>query len=170
MASPYTKGYGVKVDGLAESIRALKKLDPAYRKEAVGIFRTSAQEVQVKAQRSIGHVGRYPKRKGMIGRSATGTGAAVKLRAKKYPWALSAEYGEVVADVYGVPYPQEAFKRRTMGIWRPPTSQDMFKNKGGYMVQPVLRAMLPKITKQASDDLTDLIDRAMRKAKVPRGR
>lgn len=30
---------GVEVDGLSESIRALKRLDPLYRKEAVQVMR-----------------------------------------------------------------------------------------------------------------------------------
>jgi len=160
---------GVEVDGLAESIRALGKLDGEYKKEAVAVFREAAKDVQSRAQRAIGDVGRYPQRKGMIGRSATSTGAGVKLRASKYPWAYGAEFGEVVADVYGEEVAQSRFKRRTMGRFKPPTSTDMFENKGGYMVQPVLRARLPKIEKQIADDLTRLIDRAMRKAGVPDG-
>lgn len=161
---------GVEVDGLAEAVRALGKLDGGeYKKEAVAIFREAAKDVQGRSQRLIGNVGRYPARRGMIGRSATSTGAGVKLRARKYPWALGAEYGEVVADVYGREQAQTDFKRRTMGEWKPPTSTDMFKNRGGYMIQPVLRARLPKIKETLAEDMTKLIDRAMRKAGVPDG-
>ena len=160
---------GVEVDGLAESIRALGKLDGEYKKEAVAVFREAATDVQKRAQARIGAVGRYPTQRGMIGRSATSTGAGVKLRASKYPWAYGAEFGEVVADVYGNPVGQTRFRRRTMGVFKPPTSSDMFVNTGGYMVQPVLRARLPKIEEQVSEDLTKLIDRAMRQAGVPRG-
>lgn len=170
MAGPYQKGYGLKVDGLAEAVRGLARLDKAYRKEAVGIFRKHAADVQHRSQGAIGRVGRYPANRGMIGRSATGTGAAVKLRASKYPWAYGAEYGEVVMDVYGMPYRQSRAKRRTMGVWRPPTSQDMSKNDGGYMIQPVLRARIPKISDEAGTEILELIDRAMRTAGVPRGR
>ena len=164
-----TKRGGVEVDGLAESIKALNKLDGEYKKEAVAVFREAAIDVQKRAQARIGAVGRYPGRKGMIGRSATSTGAGVKLRASKYPWAYGAEFGEVVADVYGNPVGQRRFKRRTFGQFKPPTTSDMFTNTGGYMIQPVLRARLPHIEKQVSEDLTKLIDKAMRQAGVPRG-
>jgi len=160
---------GIEIDGLAETINALGKLDKQYKKEAVQVFREVATDVQRRSQARIGRVGRYPTRKGIIGRSATSTGAGVKLRASKYPWAYGAEYGEVVAAVYGKPYPQHAFKRRTFGAFKPPSSSDMRTNTGGYMIQPTIRARFPKIEKKASDDMTKLIDKAMRKAGVPRG-
>lgn len=169
MARATQKRGGLEIDGLAESIRALKKLDPGYRKEAVQIMRDVATDVQHRAQAKIGTVGRYPKRKGIIGRSATGAGAAVKLRASKYPWAYGAEYGEVIATVFDNNIPQRRFRRRTFGTFKPPTSSDMFKNTGGYMIQPVIRARLPWIEKTASEDMTRLIDKAMRRAGVPRG-
>jgi len=37
------------------------------------------------------------------------------------------------------------------------------------MIQPVLRARLPKIEEQVADALTKLIDKALRDAGVPRG-
>jgi len=160
---------GVEVDGLAESLRALRRLDGKYQKQAVQSFRDAATDVQKRAQALIGKVGRYPSRKGIIGRSATSTGAGVTLRATKYPWAYGAEFGEVVADVYGRPVKQAKMKRRTMGVWRPPTSQDLFKNRGGYMIQPVLRARLPKIEKQVAADIDKIMNRALRQAGVPRG-
>ena len=168
MAAATQKRGGLEIDGLAESIRALKRLDPAYRKEAVQIMRDVATDVQRRSQSKIGSVGRYPKRKGMIGRSATGAGAAVKLRASKYPWAYAAEYGEVVASVYGNQVAQARFKRRTFGVFNPPTSDDMGKNTGGYMIQPTIRARLPWIMDESSTKMTKLVDKAMRKAGVPR--
>jgi len=160
---------GIEVDGLAEAINALGKLDKQYKKEAVQVFRDAAKDVQGRAQANIGKVGRYPEKKGMIGRSATSTGAGVKLRASKYPWAYGAEYGETMASVFGRPSAQSGFKRRTFGHFKPPTSSDMFKNRGGYMIQPVLRARLPHISVKASDDMTKLIDRQLRQSGVPRG-
>jgi len=159
---------GIEIDGLAEAINALGKLDKQYKKEAVAIFREVATDVQKRAQKRVGRVGRYPAKRGMIGRSATGTGAGVKLRASKYPWAYGAEYGEVIANVYGRPSAQSGFKRRTFGVFKPPTSSDMFKNRGGYMIQPVIRQRQKWIFKKSSEDMTKLIDKAMRRAGVPR--
>jgi len=160
---------GLEVDGLAEAINALGKLDKQYKKEAVNVFRDSAKDIQARSQALIGRVGRYPTRRGMIGRSATSTGAGVKLRASAYPWAYGAEYGEVVADVFGHDVRQSRFKRRTFGKFKPPTSSDMFLNRGGYMIQPTLRARLPKVLEKASTDMTKLIDDQMRRSGVPRG-
>jgi hypothetical protein len=136
-----------------------------------------AVDIQRRSQARIGRVGRYPNKDGMIGRSIASGGAAVKLRASKYPWALGAEYGEAEAHVPqyhkntgrkpSIPYPQRKFKARTMGVFKPPTSPDMFKNHGGYMIQPTLRARLPFIEKELNKDFTRLFDVTLRKAGVP---
>jgi len=165
---------GLEVDGLAEAINALGKLDKQYKKEAVNVFRDSAKDIQARSQALIGRVGRYPNRKGMIGRSATSTGAGVKLRASKFEYAYGAEYGEVVSNIPQYPsgtkdYGQSGFKRRTFGRFKPPTSSDMFQNRGGYMIQPTLRARLPKVLEKASTDVTKLIDSQLRRSGVPRG-
>ena len=168
MATTSRRG-GIEVDGLAETVRALGKLDKEYKREAVDIFRDQSKKVQAQSQALIGKVGRYPKAKGMIGRSATSTGAGVKLRASKYPWAYGAEYGEVVASVYGRPVGQYRMRRRTHGPFKPPTSSDMAKNTGGYMIQPTIRRLLPSIADDAGTRMTKLVDKAMRKAGVPDG-
>ncbi len=165
-----TKRGGLEVDGLAEAVKALNKVSPDLKREAVDIFRDQAKDVQRRAQARIGRVGRYPRRKGMIGRSATSTGAGVKLRASKYPWALGAEYGEKTMHVHGHPARQTALRSRTMGAFNPPTSSDMAKNKGGYLIQPVIRARLPFITKDVSVRMVKLYDKAFRRAGVPKGR
>lgn len=165
-----TKRGGLEVDGLAAAVRALQKVSPELKREAVEVFRDQAKDVQRRAQARIGRVGRYPRRKGMIGRSATSTGAGVKLRASKYPWALGAEYGEKTMHVHGHPARQFTLDARTMGVFNPPTSSDMGKNRGGYMIQPVIRARMPFITKDVSERMLLLYDKAFRKAGVPRGR
>jgi len=162
---------GLEVDGLAEWITALKKVDKKYHKEAVQVFRDAATDIQKRAQLSIGRVGRYPNGKGMIGRSATSTGAGVKLRAAKYPWADPAEMGDGVGTIPQYDGPgkghsegraQHSFKRRTFGQLRQPTSPDMMKNRGGYMIQPAIRARLPKWEKEAGERLLEITGRAMR--------
>ncbi len=160
------RGGGVEIDGLSQSVRALQKIDRKYRQEAVQVFRDAATDVQKVAQRAIGSVGRYPTNRGMIGRSATNTGAGVKLRARKYPWAQGAEYGEATMHVFGVPYYQSHLKRRTMGRFRPPTTTNLMKNTGGYMIQPAIRQRLPKWEKEAGKRLQEITTRAMRQAGV----
>ncbi len=98
----------------------------------------------------------------MIGRAATSSGAGLKLRASKYPWALAAEYGEVVAHVYGKPVGQSRFKRRTAAPFKPPTTTDLAKNKGGYMIQPAIRLLMPALRKDASEGITRLVVKSMK--------
>ena len=161
---------GVEVEGLAESIRALKRLDPLYRREAVDVMRDAAKDVQAVAQGSLGAGGgRYPKRRGMIGRSATGAGAGVKLRASRYPWALGAEFGEKTAHVYGRPRSQSSFRARTMAPFKP-GGGNLATNRGGYLIQPAIRSRLPHWNREAARRLNEIIGRALRAAGVPRGR
>ena len=170
MPSRQIRGGGAD-DGIAEATRALTRLDPLYRKEAVQAMRDAATDVQRKAQGRIGSGGgRYPQRRGMIGRSSTSTGAGVKLRASRYPWALGAEFGEAVAHVYGRARPQASFARRTMPPPKPATSRDMARNSGGYMIQPAIRSRLPHWNREASRQMQALIAKALRQSGVPRGR
>ena len=169
MARATQKRGGVEVEGLAESIRALNRLDGKYRKEAVETFRDAAKDIQKRSQSKIG-AGGYRGPKPKIGRSATRTGAGVKLRAGVAPWGLGAEFGEIVGDVHGQRVGQYRYRRRTMPTFKPPTSSDLLKNRGGYMIQPTIRARLPFWEREVARRISELINRAMRKAKVPRGR
>jgi len=168
-----SKTGGLKIDGLTESIKALRKLDPKYRPEAIGIIRDIAKDLQKRSQRRIGNHPQYrlPKNKGMIGRSATATGGGLKLRASKYPWAYAGEYGEVVASVFGRPVGQDTrFKRRTAAPFKPPSAGgDLSKNKGGYWIQPTIRKRFPHMMRQFDTEFIKLIDKAMRQSGVPRG-
>ncbi len=49
-----TKGKGFAVDGLSETIRALGKISPKLKAEAVDVLRDGAKMVQRAAQRNIG--------------------------------------------------------------------------------------------------------------------
>lgn len=169
MAPVSTKRGGVEVDGLAETIKALTKLDPLYRKEAVETFRDAAKDIQ-RRSKARGTPAGYRGPRPRIGRSATRTGAGVKLRtsARSGVPAFSAEYGEVVATVYGHPYGQSRFKRRTAPTFKPPTSSNLMKNRGGYMIQPTIRQRLPFWEREVSRRISEIVNRAMRKAGVPR--
>ena len=170
MASRQIRG-GLEVDGLSASIRWLGRVDKAAAKEAKEALRDAAKDIQGAAQARIGSGlgARYPQRTGMIGRSTTNTGAGVKLRASRYPWALGAEFGEIVAHVYGRKVGQSRFKRRTMAPHRPMTSPDMRTNTGGYMIQPAIRARLPHWEKEVPRRLNIIFARNMGKASA-RGR
>lgn len=163
MARTSVRGGGVQVEGLAEAINALGRIQPQLRKEAVGVMRDATKAVQVEAQGNIGK-GRYRMRtnKGMIGRSTSARGGGVKLRASKYPWAYAAEFGDRVWHVYDRPMREARFRRLVANPHSPPTSTDLFKNRGGWMIQPAIRKLGPKVTEQASKDLYRLFARHLR--------
>ena len=161
-----SKRGGVEVDGLAEAIKALGKIDKALTKTAVNVMRDAAKLVQLKAQRRIGNHPSYrlPTNRGMIGRSATRTGAGVKLRASRSPWALQGEYGEQTARIPqrrgpSIARRQATFSRRTAAPFKPPTSTDMFKNRGGYWIQPTIRKEGPAIINDAQKELFKLFQK-----------
>ncbi|GAF81852.1 unnamed protein product, partial [marine sediment metagenome] len=104
---------------------------------------------------------RMKKNRGMIGRSATATGAGIKLRASKYPWAYAAEFGEVVASVHGRDVGQSRFKRRTAPRFTPMPA-DFTKGNAGYMIQPAIRKWLPVMREEAGQAITELVTRAMK--------
>jgi len=166
VATAKFRGGGVEIEGLDESIRALKKLEPQYQREADEVYEDAAKDILRLAKAAgipAGYRGPRPK----IGRS----GATVKLSpssASGVP-AFAAEFGEIVAHVYGRRVGQYRFKRRTAPRFKPPTSADMLKNTGGYIIQPTVRRRLPFWEKEASVRITEIIARAMRQAGVPRG-
>ena len=157
-------GGGLTVDGLSGAIRALGKIDKQIRGEAIGILRDASKQVQALAQSNIGKgLYRGPTQRGMIGRSATSTGAATKLRASKYPWALKAEYGERVAHVHSHPWQQRRFVRRTANPHSPPTNDNLFRNKGQYLIGPAIRRLGPKVIREANMEMFKLIDRTLKR-------
>ena len=152
------RGGGVTVDGLSESIKALGAIDKRLEAEAKDAMRDGVKLIQKAAQSRGAPAGyRGPSAaKGWIGRSTTRAGAGVKLRARAFPWALKAEYGEKTGHVYGHPTRQFTFARRTSAPFKPPTSTDLFKNRGGYMIQPAIRELGPRVTRDASIKLAFL--------------
>jgi hypothetical protein len=155
---------GLAVKGLSETMRALGKINPKLKAEAKEVLRDGAKMVQKAAQRNIGAGGyRMGMGKGMIGRSVTAKGAGIRLRASKFPWAYAAEYGETVAHVYGRRTPQPVFRRRTAAPFKPPTTTDLAKNKGGYMIQPAIRKFMPVLIEDAGERITRLVDKAVKR-------
>ena len=163
-----TKGVGLKVDGLREAINALGKLDKRFRGEAVQILRDGAKKVQALAQSNIGK-GRYrgPTPRGMVGRSATSAGAAIRLRQSKYPEsAYRSEYGEKTAHVHGHPTRQFGFERRTANPFSPPTKPgNLLISKGGYVIQPAIRKLGPAMIRDATVEMNKLFNRVLREVR-----
>ena len=149
MAKTRVVGGGVEVEGLAESIRAISRWDKAVRKEAVEIFRDEAKIVQARAKSNAQRHYAAPSNTAWIGRSATGKGAGVKLRAapsdgRGYATEFgmdSWQYRNWQGDIKGTV--QHAMRHRTFNPFVGITG-----GVGpGYVIQPAIKAHLPGMEK-----------------------
>jgi len=167
VANARVRGGGVEIEGLEESVKALRKLGPKYQREADVIFTDVAKDI-LRVAKGVGKPAGYRGPQPKIGRS----GNKVMLRSSPSSGvpAFAAEFGEVVADVYGRRIGQTRFKRRTAPRYKPPTSGDARKNKGGYIIQPTVRRRLPHWDKEVEGRVSELINRGMKQAGVRRGR
>lgn len=160
-----------KVDGLTEALRALNRVNKEAGTMARELVREGAKTIQTEAQRRArGRAGggTYPRRMGMIGRSASTKGGAIKLAGSKYPWAWGAEYGARRAWVFGRVTTQGRLRRRQFPVWR----GNQFVVRGasgpGWLIQPAIRAKLERVLTDMADGLSELISRELDRARVPR--
>lgn len=169
-------GGGVEVEGLKESIRALSRWDKGARSEAVDVFRDEAKAVQSKAKARARDSAASSSSTSWIGRSATGSGAGVKLIGAKgdsrgwaTEWGMHAWHIRPWGKSTTRGYVQTAMRRRTFK----PYKGVVFDVKGmsgpGYVIQATLRRHLPGMEERVADKLQALLRRELDKAGVPRG-
>ena len=164
MAVSQFSATGLSVDGLAGSLKALGGISRDVRSEATGSMRDAAKLIQMKAQASIGNHPQYgmPPPRGMIGRSVTTKGAAIKLRRVKYPWAGGGEFGATFAAVHGPIRYEPRFKRSLYAPQKPPTSKNLFTNRGGYWIQPAIRKNIVQANREIDRDMSRLFVRYLK--------
>lgn len=163
----------LEVDGLTEAIKALSRFDKETGKEARDLLREGAKTIQKASQRKLSGRpggGSYPRRKGMIGRSASQKGGGITLRQKKYPWAYAAEFGAKRAWVFGRVTTQAKLRRRQFPVWRGNRFVVRGRSGPGWIIQPAIRENIDKVTRKIADGLFDLLITTLNRAGVPRGR
>ncbi len=166
---------GIRVEGLDETIRALRRFDKEAGKEAVDIFRDEAKAVQSKAK-AVARRGSAaaPSNTSWIGRSATSKGAGVSLlghkggqRAHATEWGMGGwQYRTWGGNIRRTT--QSAMKRRTFQRWH----GSGFDVKGGAgpgnVIQPTIRRHLPGMEKRVATKLHALLNKTLDKAGVKR--
>jgi hypothetical protein len=164
----YDLKVGLQVDGLTESLKALSSISKGANKAARESMRDAAKLIQGKAQNSIGNHPGYAMgtKRSMIGRSVTKDGAGVKLRRSAFPYAGGGEYGAFWANVHGPRRPEYDFKRSIYAVHKKPTNKDLFKNKGGYWIQPAIRKNGRQVNRQIVKDMEKLFVRYLRPDQV----
>lgn len=148
------------VDGLTEALRGLNTVDREAGRTARALLADGAKTIQHAAQAKLGRRpggGTYPRRTGMVGRSASAKGAGVTLRGGRYPWAWGAEYGARRAWVWGRVTVQSKLRRRQFPIWR--GNQFVVRGRGGpgWIIQPAIRENLDRVLEGIADGLERVI-------------
>ncbi len=165
---------GIVVDGLAETIKALRKFDKEVGKEAVDIFRDEAKTVQNLAKRLATRAPAASSATGWIGRSATAKGAGVKLNAGKNPRAWATEWGMESWQYndwggHQRATVQKGMERRTFLPWRGSKFTVRPGPGPGHAIQQALRNLLPGMEERVAKQLQALLVKTLNKAGVPRG-
>lgn len=164
----------ILVEGLSESIRALGKVSRDLANEARGLIRDEAKHLQREAQSRLQRRpggGSYPRRKGMIRYGATNRGGTLSIVAgNRYPWAFGAEFGARRAWVFGRVTSAAVLSRRQFAPWAGNQFRVTSPSGPGWIVQPTIRDNLPRIKREISSGLSDLLERELRAAGVPAAR
>lgn len=156
----------IEVDGLRESLNALRRFDADTKRAVPKALRDGAVVARTAAQTRAGGRpggGTYPRRRGAIRSGARAARAEAWVGYKtsavsRYPWALGAEFGANRAWVYGHVMSQSALSRRTF-----PT-----RNATGWIVGPAVEEKIPEIEQLVIQLLEAVLHAAFDRAGVPR--
>ncbi len=156
-------GGALAVDGLAESMRGLKRVDAEIPKLIVKITRESAKNPVALRARQKWSAQRINPSKANKAITASGTtrGAAIKLRVSAVPSAAGVEYGAHIHYVFGRPVPQSQMKRRVFLPWRGNQFTVTPGASTGYIVQDAIRETLPIVEKRWLNEVIAAIDKAV---------
>ena len=156
-------GGALAIDGLAESISGLRKVDAAIPKLIVKITRESAKNpVAAKARQKWSAQNIQPGRANKaITASGTTQGAAINLRVSAVPSAAAVEYGAHIHFVFGRPTPAREMKRRVFQPWRGNAFTVAPGSSTGYVVQDAIRETLPIVERRWLNEVIKAIDQAV---------
>ena len=156
-------GGALAIEGLAESIKGLKRVDTEIPKLIVKITRESAKNpVAATARRKWSAQNIQPgKANKAITASGTLQGAAINLRVSAVPSAAAVEFGAHIHFVFGRPIPAREMKRRVFQPWRGNAFTVAPGASIGYVVQEAIRETLPIIERRWLDEVIKAIDKAV---------
>ena len=178
-------GIGVEVDGLKESYRFLGKVDKALKKEAVLILKEHTVRIKAEAQAKMNtgpgtRGGRKMTKGAIIHRASATKGASVGInrgsKSKRNAQIFPAEFGTFTGMIPSGPdnsesksHPQHSFRRRSFPIWRGNQFVSRGRSGPGWIVQPTIRRNMDRFSKDLTESLEDVFDRAAKKAGLQRG-
>ena len=153
------------VDGLADSIRGLRKAKSDLPKVIAKTTRDQAKKLLLPVAR--GNWKSQPIQSHRAARaitvSATATGAAIRLRVSAVPSAAAVEFGTHIHFVFGRPVSASQMKRRVFKPWRGNQFTVTRGSSTGYVVQDAIRDTLPKVEATYHDEIEDAIAKWVRR-------
>ena len=156
-------GGALAIDGLAESIKGLKRVDAEIPKLIVKITRESAKNpVAARARKKWAAQNIQPgKANKAITASGTTQGAAINLRASAVPTAAAVEFGTHIHFVFGRPIPARELTRRVFQPWKGNAFTVAPGSSTGYVVQDAIRETLPIVERRWLNEVIEAIDKAV---------
>ncbi|HHH26952.1 MAG TPA: hypothetical protein ENK57_01195 [Polyangiaceae bacterium] len=149
-------GDGIAVEGLRESIRALRRADRELPKVVTREIRQIVNETVLPEARArwVRQGITASKARRAVTATVTTKGAGLRLNASKVPTALAVEFGADTHVLWGKRrVKQETLRRR---VFRPPISR---KGTRGYVVGAAIRAKLPEVRERWARQVVSAIDR-----------
>lgn len=136
----------IRVEGLAESVRGLKRLDAGLARAAMAAIREFAKELRdeaVAAGTALGGVHRHAVKLSGVGYFAQTRAAGVKLIGAKSPAIYGAEFGS------------KQFAQ--FPAWRGNQFTDPTVGSVGYFLHPTMREVVPEFEPRIADAIVDAI-------------
>lgn len=140
--------FAVRVDGLAESLRGLNRIEPKLKRAVSQTIRRFVDEITGEAEqrgKSLGGVHRHAVDGGGVRVFNRATAAGVKLAGSREPTVLGAEFG---SKQYAQFPP-----------WRGNQFTDPTRDGVGYFLHPTMRDRLPGADDELLDSILDAIAR-----------
>jgi hypothetical protein len=142
------RGGALRVEGLAELARELRRIDPRIAKELQRGHKEVSTEISGKAKSKVsaltdasgrGAAGIRPR--------ATAAKATIALLGSN-PFVRAAVMGANTHWVFGRPVPAASMRRR---VWQPWVGNDWTPEEGLYGVSPAIREAIPSILETYAD-------------------
>ena len=164
-AQNITAGGAIKIDGMDESLKGLRRANADLPKVVAKVSREIAKNpVAARARKKWGAQPiNSSKANKAITASGTARGAAINLRASAVPTAAAVEYGAHIHYVFGRPVPARELSRRVFKPWRGNQFTVSAGASTGYVVQDAIRETLPIVERRFQTEVFDAIFEAVKR-------
>lgn len=148
----------IRVEGLDELARELRRIDPRLTKQLQKAHKEISTKVAGKASTKVAGLGGPKSGAAAAGvRPRAGQKKATLVLLGSNPYVRAAVMGSNIHWVFGRPVPAESMRRR---VWKPWVGNDWTAEDGLYGVSPAIREAMPNILDTYADSITDALKAA----------